>query len=435
MSLKPPVAPHDPLNEPAFQNVIEAGNISGSYVVDLAGDAETWITATLTGNTTITVTNLGAGALARFFITQDSTGGWTLEVSDTVVSGPVSISSLASATTEFNVLTSDGEELVITGTGTQFGPLAKTTDYTLVATDAGRVIAVSSASATTVTVPTDATAAFNIGDTVDITEMSYGQVRVSPATGVTLRSRRNYRAISDRYGRVTLRKRAINDWVLTGDLAEPHTYSVTTDVPNLVAYFKADNVVGVDGAAVATWPDSGGGGYDLLQATGANKPVKKTAIVNGHAVVRFDGINDYLAHATLPATGVSTIYIVAKETAAVGATQTLIDRGTVSTGKLSIDSGRHFLVAAALQGDLVPATGWFVGVGVFNGANGVAAVDENADVTGSASATTNGLTVGAQADTNNPFGGDIEEIIVCNAAHSIDTRRAVVEYLMGQIAA
>lgn len=56
----------------------------------------------------------------------------------------------------------------------------------------------------------------------------------------------------------------------------------------LQAWYKADSIVGLsDGAAVATWLDSSGNLRDASQGTPANRPIYKTAIVNGLPIVRF----------------------------------------------------------------------------------------------------------------------------------------------------
>ena len=50
-----------------------------------------------------------------------------------------------------------------------------------------------------------------------------------------------------------------------------------------------------DNTAVSTWADRSGNGYDVSQATSANRPTLQTGEVGGSSIVRFDGINDYLS--------------------------------------------------------------------------------------------------------------------------------------------
>lgn len=68
------------------------------------------------------------------------------------------------------------------------------------------------------------------------------------------------------------------------------------DLPGLKLWLEGDTITGLsDGAAVATWPDGSAEGNDGTQATGGNRPVWKAAIVNGHPVVRFDGVDDFVS--------------------------------------------------------------------------------------------------------------------------------------------
>jgi hypothetical protein len=69
----------------------------------------------------------------------------------------------------------------------------------------------------------------------------------------------------------------------------------------------------VDGDPVATWPDSGGSGFDAT-ATGSTRPTFKTGIApSGKPIVRFDGSDDLMATANGATAGISTavtIFIV-----------------------------------------------------------------------------------------------------------------------------
>ena len=73
--------------------------------------------------------------------------------------------------------------------------------------------------------------------------------------------------------------------------------------PGLAGWWDADSLGYADGTAIDNgsnkWTDRSGNGNHLIQATAANQPVLKTGIINGRAVVRFDGVaapnHDYLA--------------------------------------------------------------------------------------------------------------------------------------------
>lgn len=70
-----------------------------------------------------------------------------------------------------------------------------------------------------------------------------------------------------------------------------------TDVSRtkLWAKFVADSISGNDGDAVATWTNlQGTAARNFRQTVLANRPILKKTIINGHAVVRFDGVTDYM---------------------------------------------------------------------------------------------------------------------------------------------
>lgn len=65
---------------------------------------------------------------------------------------------------------------------------SKTADYTLALADRGKVIEVNSASNLVVTVPTNASAAFDAGATIMVTRRGSGEVTITGSNSVTLRS-------------------------------------------------------------------------------------------------------------------------------------------------------------------------------------------------------------------------------------------------------
>ena len=90
--------------------------------------------------------------------------------------------------------------------------------YQLVLSDAGKVIELNKATALNLTVPTDATVAFPIGTVIELWQQGAGQVTVVAAGGVTIRSTEGKLKLYGQYVSASLRKRAANEWVLTGDL-------------------------------------------------------------------------------------------------------------------------------------------------------------------------------------------------------------------------
>lgn len=90
-----------------------------------------------------------------------------------------------------------------------------TASATLVLTDAGFVVEVNSAGAATVTVPPNAFVGFLIGTVIEVYAMGAGAVTIAPGAGVTVRRAGQ---IATRYSTVSLRKRATDEWVLSGEI-------------------------------------------------------------------------------------------------------------------------------------------------------------------------------------------------------------------------
>lgn len=100
----------------------------------------------------------------------------------------------------------------------------QTASYTLALADSGKVVEMNSGSATTVTIPPNSSVAFPTGTVIEIARLGAGTVSIDPDTGVTAPNRieaagTTTRTITNRYGSVSLRKRATDEWHLVGDLS------------------------------------------------------------------------------------------------------------------------------------------------------------------------------------------------------------------------
>ena len=94
----------------------------------------------------------------------------------------------------------------------------KTASYTLSAlTERDSLIEVSSASAVTITVPTNATLALPVGTSIDILQTGAGQVTIAGESGVTVNATPGLK-LRTQWSGVTLFKRATDTWVVYGDL-------------------------------------------------------------------------------------------------------------------------------------------------------------------------------------------------------------------------
>jgi len=97
--------------------------------------------------------------------------------------------------------------------------IQKTDSYTLSAlTERDSLIEVAKASATTITIPTDATLNFPIGTSIDILQTGAGQVTIAPVSGTVTVNATPGLKLRTTWSSATLLKRAANTWVVFGDL-------------------------------------------------------------------------------------------------------------------------------------------------------------------------------------------------------------------------
>jgi hypothetical protein len=94
----------------------------------------------------------------------------------------------------------------------------KTANYTLVLTDANKMIEMTDSSNRTITVPLDATVAFPIGTSILVARNGTGEVAIAGAVGVTLIASGNRLRLYNQYSIATLIKRGTDEWYLSGDI-------------------------------------------------------------------------------------------------------------------------------------------------------------------------------------------------------------------------
>lgn len=106
------------------------------------------------------------------------------------------------------------EDITKISANTQIG-----TTYTLTLADAGRVIELDNLDPVTLYIPTNATVAFPIGTVVELWQAGSGQVTVEPNSGVVVNSPGGKLKLAVQFSSAALRKRDLDEWVLTGDIA------------------------------------------------------------------------------------------------------------------------------------------------------------------------------------------------------------------------
>lgn len=90
------------------------------------------------------------------------------------------------------------------------------TSYTLVLSDADKLIEMNNASANTVTIPLDSTVNFPTGQQIYVMQTGAGQTQIVATAGVTLNTQ-NGTYMRARWGMLSLIKRSANTWVIVGD--------------------------------------------------------------------------------------------------------------------------------------------------------------------------------------------------------------------------
>lgn len=93
------------------------------------------------------------------------------------------------------------------------------TTYTLVLSDAGKMVTLTNASAITLTVPPNSSVAFPTNTRIDLLQYGAGQVTVAAGAGVTIYSKASALKLSAQYAGATLWKKATDTWVLVGDIS------------------------------------------------------------------------------------------------------------------------------------------------------------------------------------------------------------------------
>jgi hypothetical protein len=93
------------------------------------------------------------------------------------------------------------------------------TAYTAALTDVGKLVEFTSASAVVFTIPASGTVAFAIGDQINVFQSGAGQVTITPAATVTIRSAGSKLKTNAQYAVATCVKIATDTWVALGNLS------------------------------------------------------------------------------------------------------------------------------------------------------------------------------------------------------------------------
>jgi len=124
--------------------------------------------------------------------------------------------------TEFqyiNSLTSNAQTQIDAKTNKLITTNRQTASYTLVLSDADKLVEMNVGSANNLTVPLNSSVAFSTGTQILLAQYGAGQTTVVATSGVTIRSNGGKLKLNAQYSGATLVKIAENEWYLFGDIA------------------------------------------------------------------------------------------------------------------------------------------------------------------------------------------------------------------------
>jgi len=207
---------------------IAASKISGTAIT--AADTGT-VTSTMIADGTIVNADVSASAAIAHTKLAAATAGQVLlgttttgVVTATTVSGDVTITGAGVTAISSGVIVDadvSATAAISRGKIADMSIDTKTGNYTLVLTDANKLIEMNlTSTANTVSVPTNASVAFPIGTQINITQYGTGKTQIVAVTSGTTSIRSTPGSyLRDRYSSATLIKRATDEWYLIGDLS------------------------------------------------------------------------------------------------------------------------------------------------------------------------------------------------------------------------
>ncbi len=197
-------------------NVTGHANVTGNLTVSNS----VVISGNLTVSGTTTTVNSATLSIADNVVTLNSdftTGSPTENAGIEVLRGSSSTVALRwNETSDLWEITEDGTNYDVFTKSVQFNQ--QTASYTLVRSDRGKLIEVSNAGATTVTVPPDSSVNFPVGTEVRVLQTGGGQVTIAAGSGVTVNATPGLK-LRAQWSSVNIVKRAANTWVALGDLS------------------------------------------------------------------------------------------------------------------------------------------------------------------------------------------------------------------------
>ena len=230
----------------------------------------------------------------------------------------------------------------------------------------------------------------------------------------------------------------VHGYTSTTSFTAPTSPFTPQQLPDLLAWYKADAITGLtNGAAVASWTDSSGFGRHVTQATSGNQPTYQTGVLNSLPVVRFDGASDYLQVTSSLALGPRTAFCVAK-TDATSTSYGIFDGITGSDAMRLMSASTLYYSMTGSVGSAVsslgtpavtPSTTWKIFACVFDDTGTLRVNGGAGHSTTVGEVAVDGITLGQSGFLNAPLDGDIAEFLLYDYALSVAEINAIGAYL------
>ena len=196
--------------------LVVIGNTSGTNTGDNA------VNSLYSGLATSKQDTLVSGANIKTINSTSLLGSGNISVAPASGIDATAIGTGSVSNTEFGYLdgvTSAIQTQIDTKTNKLITANRQTASYTLVASDADKLVEMNVASANNLTVPPNSSVAFSTGTQILLAQYGAGQTTVVAGSGVTIRSNGGKLKLSAQYSGATLVKIAENEWYLFGDIA------------------------------------------------------------------------------------------------------------------------------------------------------------------------------------------------------------------------
>jgi len=162
--------------------------------------------------------NAGTGVLTATGFAGPLTGNVTGNASGTAATVTTAAQGAITSVGTLTGVTVSGTGTIGVAVGQAVDLDRKTADYTLVLTDAGKVIEINSGSDENVTIPPNSSVAFPTGTQIVIVRLGAGAVTIVEGSGVTTRSDGDKNKIKSQYSSCVLIKHETNEWYILGNL-------------------------------------------------------------------------------------------------------------------------------------------------------------------------------------------------------------------------